>query len=83
MSVAIRFAEDQDAGETLYQFDESPLLARQSRQESNARSYPRRIPLALKRARGIHVEDVEGRRFIDCLAGAGTCLLYTSPSPRD
>ncbi len=35
--------------ETLYQFDESPLLARQSRQESNARSYPRRIPLALKR----------------------------------
>ncbi|PYY81303.1 diaminobutyrate--2-oxoglutarate transaminase [Pseudomonas sp. TKO26] len=61
--------------ETLYQFDESPLLARQSRQESNARSYPRRIPLALKRASGIHVEDVEGRRFIDCLAGAGTLAL--------
>ncbi|MEE1925814.1 aspartate aminotransferase family protein [Pseudomonas sp. 148P] len=75
MSVAIRVAEDQDAGETLYQFDESPLLARQSRQESNARSYPRRIPLALKRARGLHVEDVEGRRFIDCLAGAGTLAL--------
>lgn len=61
--------------EALYQFDESPLLARQSRQESNARSYPRRIPLALKRASGIHVEDVEGRRFIDCLAGAGTLAL--------
>jgi diaminobutyrate-2-oxoglutarate transaminase len=61
--------------ETLYQFTESPLLARQNRQESNARSYPRRIPLALKRARGIHVEDVEGRRFIDCLAGAGTLAL--------
>jgi len=61
--------------EALYQFDESPLLARQSRQESNARSYPRRIPLALKRANGIHVEDVEGRRFIDCLAGAGTLAL--------
>jgi len=61
--------------ETLYRFDESPLLARQARQESNARSYPRRIPLALKRARGIHVEDVEGRRFIDCLAGAGTLAL--------
>lgn len=41
----------------------------------NARSYPRRIPLALKRARGIHVEDVEGRQFIDCLAGAGTLAL--------
>ena len=61
--------------ETLYQFDESPLLARQRQQESNARSYPRRIPLALKRAKGIYVEDVEGRRFIDCLAGAGTLAL--------
>ncbi|MCU1739490.1 MULTISPECIES: aspartate aminotransferase family protein [unclassified Pseudomonas] len=60
---------------TLYQFDESPILARQSRQESNARSYPRRIPLALKRAKGLYVEDVEGRRFIDCLAGAGTLAL--------
>ncbi len=52
MSVATRFIDDQPARvapapvETLYQFDESPLLARQSRQESNARSYPRRIPLA-------------------------------------
>ncbi|EGH47725.1 diaminobutyrate--2-oxoglutarate aminotransferase, partial [Pseudomonas syringae pv. pisi str. 1704B] len=59
MSVATRFIDDQPtqvapaAAETLYQFDESPLLARQSRQESNARSYPRRIPLALKRAPGI------------------------------
>ncbi|WP_248796643.1 aspartate aminotransferase family protein [Pseudomonas sp. MWU13-2105] len=60
---------------TLYQFDESPILARQSRQESSARSYPRRIPLALKRAGGLYVEDVEGRRFIDCLAGAGTLAL--------
>ncbi|RMO54441.1 Diaminobutyrate--2-oxoglutarate aminotransferase [Pseudomonas syringae pv. aptata] len=81
MSVATRFIDDQPtqvapaAAETLYQFDESPLLARQSRQESNARSYPRRIPLALKRAKGIHIEDVEGRRFIDCLAGAGTLAL--------
>ncbi|MBB3104566.1 diaminobutyrate-2-oxoglutarate transaminase [Azomonas macrocytogenes] len=31
--------------------------------------------MALKRARGIHVEDMEGRRFIDCLAGAGTLAL--------
>ena len=59
----------------LYHFEDSPLLLRQQRQESNARSYPRRIPLALKRARGIHVEDVEGRQFIDCLAGAGTLAL--------
>jgi diaminobutyrate-2-oxoglutarate transaminase len=52
-----------------------PMLARQAARESNARSYPRRIPLALKRARGIYVEDVEGRIFIDCLAGAGTLAL--------
>lgn len=81
MSAVTSLMEDSPVGlgaapqETLYQFDESPLLVRQSRQESNARSYPRRIPLALKRASGIHVEDVEGRRFIDCLAGAGTLAL--------
>ncbi|MBA1200988.1 aspartate aminotransferase family protein [Pseudomonas capeferrum] len=58
-----------------YHFEDNPILARQKLQESNARSYPRRIPLALKRGRGIHVEDVEGRVFIDCLAGAGTLAL--------
>src|SRR5471030_3415228 len=81
MSVATSLVEDQPArvapkpAETLYQFNESPLLTRQNQQESNARSYPRRIPLALKRAKGIYVEDVEGRSFIDCLAGAGTLAL--------
>lgn len=81
MSVAISLVKDQpvraglEPEQTLYQFEESPLLARQKQQESNARSYPRRIPLALKRARGIYVEDVEGRQFIDCLAGAGTLAL--------
>ncbi|MDH0300190.1 MULTISPECIES: aspartate aminotransferase family protein [unclassified Pseudomonas] len=63
------------APRALYEFADSPLLLRQQQQESNARSYPRRIPLALKRARGIYVEDVEGRQFIDCLAGAGTLAL--------
>ena len=56
-------------------FDADPLLERQAARESNARSYPRRIPLALKRAQGLYVEDVEGRQFIDCLAGAGTLAL--------
>jgi len=50
----------------------NPLLERQRTRESNARSYPRRIPLALARGQGIYVEDTEGRVFIDCLAGAGT-----------
>lgn len=81
MHVATSVIEDQPLratpaeGETLYEFSQSPLLERQSRQESNARSYPRRIPLALKKARGLLVEDVEGRTFIDCLAGAGTLAL--------
>ncbi|WP_287815497.1 diaminobutyrate--2-oxoglutarate transaminase family protein, partial [Pseudomonas sp.] len=64
-----------DVADKDYQFEDNPILARQKLQESNARSYPRRIPLALKRGRGIHVEDVEGRTFIDCLAGAGTLAL--------
>jgi diaminobutyrate-2-oxoglutarate transaminase len=53
----------------------APLLGRQARHESNARSYPRRLPLALKSAKGIHVQDMDGRRYIDCLAGAGTLAL--------
>ncbi|MDT4812895.1 Diaminobutyrate--2-oxoglutarate aminotransferase [compost metagenome] len=75
MNIAVAEIEAATEEPALYGFDETPLLARQARQESNARSYPRRIPLALKRARGIHVEDVEGRQFIDCLAGAGTLAL--------
>ena len=58
-----------------YVFEDNPLLARQARWESNARSYPRRIPIALRRAKGLVVEDVEGRTFLDCLAGAGTLAL--------
>jgi diaminobutyrate-2-oxoglutarate transaminase len=58
-----------------YVFSGNALLARQQQRESNARSYPRRIPIALKRARGIYVEDVEGRVYIDCLAAAGTLVL--------
>lgn len=77
MSTASSLAQVPPASvsQALYEFTDSPLLQRQQQQESNARSYPRRIPLALKRARGIHVEDVEGRQFIDCLAGAGTLAL--------
>lgn len=58
-----------------YTLSRNALLDRQSARESNARSYPRRIPLALQRAHGIYVEDIEGRVFIDCLAGAGTLAL--------
>lgn len=50
-------------------------LQRQSARESNARSYPRRIPLALQEAHGIYVRDTQGQLFMDCLAGAGTLAL--------
>lgn len=50
-------------------------LDRQARRESNARSYPRRIPIAISEASGIYVKDVEGKIYIDCLAGAGTLAL--------
>jgi diaminobutyrate-2-oxoglutarate transaminase len=58
-----------------YLFTDNELLERQRSFESNARTYPRRIPLALRRARGLYVEDIEGRRFIDCLACAGALPL--------
>ncbi len=51
------------------------LLAQQERRESNARSYPRRIPIAIEEAEGIFVTDVEGKVYYDCLAGAGTLAL--------
>ncbi|TWI54114.1 aspartate aminotransferase family protein [Halalkalibacter nanhaiisediminis] len=47
----------------------------QEKRESNARSYPRRIPIAIREANGIYVKDVEGKEYIDCLAGAGTLAL--------
>ncbi|WP_296068113.1 diaminobutyrate--2-oxoglutarate transaminase [uncultured Agrobacterium sp.] len=55
--------------------DNDFYLKRQARRESNARSYPRRFPLALKSASGCLVTDVEGRTYLDCLAGAGTLAL--------
>ncbi len=57
------------------QFEADPLLQRQAARESNARSYPRRIPLALKAAQGLYVQDTREQLFMDCLAGAGTLAL--------
>lgn len=50
-------------------------LARQAEIESTARTYPRKLPVALKRGRGVFVEDTDGREYIDCLAGAGALAL--------
>jgi diaminobutyrate-2-oxoglutarate transaminase len=58
-----------------YVFAETDLLRRQAQRESNARSYPRRIPLSLRRAYGAYLEDTEGRVFLDCLSCAGALAL--------
>ncbi|WP_231870361.1 MULTISPECIES: diaminobutyrate--2-oxoglutarate transaminase [unclassified Marinomonas] len=50
-------------------------LENQENRESNARSYPRRIPLALTRGQGIFLQDTEQQVFIDGLAAAGTLAL--------
>ena len=47
------------------------LLNRQHQYESNVRSYPRRIPIAIRRGSGSYVEDLDGNVFIDFLNGAG------------
>ena len=50
-------------------------LDRQAQFESSARSYPRNFPIAIKSALGSWITDVEGNRYLDCLAGAGTLAL--------
>ena len=36
-------------------------------------SLPRAYPLAVKRAQGVVVEDVDGNLFLDCAAGIAVC----------
>ena len=50
-------------------------ITRQDSTESNARSYPRKFPLALVKAKGSWVEDIEGNKYLDFLCGAGTLAL--------
>lgn len=47
------------------------LLDRQHRRESQARTYPRGLPIAPAEARGATIRDADGNVFIDCLGGAG------------
>lgn len=50
-------------------------LQRQAERESAARSYPRRLPIAVRRAEGAFVEDVDGNVYLDFLTGAGAVSL--------
>lgn len=47
------------------------LLAQQAELESNARSYPRSVPIAIEEGRGATMRDADGNTYIDFFGGAG------------
>ncbi|OKI28727.1 2,4-diaminobutyrate 4-aminotransferase [Streptomyces sp. CB03911] len=51
------------------------VLRRQRIRESAARTYARSFPIVPVRANGMTVEGADGRRYLDCLSGAGTLAL--------
>jgi diaminobutyrate-2-oxoglutarate transaminase len=51
------------------------ILGRQAARESAARTYARSLPIVPVRARGMTVEGADGRRYLDCLSGAGSLAL--------
>lgn len=51
------------------------LLKRQAERESSVRTYPRGLPIAIRRGVGSYVEDLDGNVFIDFLTGAGAVAL--------
>src|SRR5581483_2007993 len=51
------------------------ILRRQAARESAARTYARSLPIVPVRARGMTIEGADGRRYLDCLSGAGTLAL--------
>ncbi|MEV4435951.1 aminotransferase class III-fold pyridoxal phosphate-dependent enzyme [Streptomyces sp. NPDC049585] len=50
-------------------------LRRKSAREAAARTYARSLPVVPVRARGLTIEGADGRRYLDCLSGAGTLAL--------
>lgn len=54
---------------------DAELLARQAERESNARTYPRGLPLAVGRALGTELWSVDGKRYLDFFSGAGVLAL--------
>lgn len=73
--------DDHETRSAPYVYGELPgprsanLLTRQSRRESNARVYPRNLPIAIADANGSFVRDLDGNVFIDFLNGAGALPL--------
>jgi len=58
-----------------YDLTPDEVLLSQEHYESEVRSYPRRLPIAIKNSRGAIVEDTKGQVYLDCLACAGALPL--------
>ncbi|AXL91357.1 aspartate aminotransferase family protein [Streptomyces sp. CB09001] len=48
---------------------------RQAAREPAARTYARALPIVPVRARGLTIEGADGRRYLDCVSGAGALAL--------
>ena len=59
----------------LYDLTPDNMLLSQEHYESEVRSYPRRLPIAIKQTRGAIIEDSKGQVYLDCLACAGALAL--------
>lgn len=78
--IATPFSTQIPAVKGVYDLTPDLVLQDQAEHESAVRSYPRRLPIAIKQAYGALVEDTRGQIFLDCLAGAGTLALgYNHP----
>ncbi|EPW8045898.1 pyridoxal phosphate-dependent class III aminotransferase [Vibrio sp. Vb1026] len=79
-NIANIFSSQVPIVERTYDLTPDQVLIDQAEHESEVRSYPRRLPIAIKQAFGCLVEDTRGQIFLDCLAGAGTLALgYNHP----
>ncbi len=79
-TIATPFSTQIPLLEGTYDLTPDQILLDQEQHESEVRSYPRRLPIAIKQAYGALVEDTRGQLFLDCLAGAGTLALgYNHP----
>ncbi len=47
------------------------LIEKQSKIDSNAVAYPKRVPIAIEEAKGATVRDADGNTFLDFFAGIG------------
>ncbi len=79
-NIANIFSSQVPIVEGTYDLTPDQVLIDLAEHESEVRSYPRRLPIAIKQAFGCLVEDTRGQIFLDCLAGAGTLALgYNHP----